>query len=190
MTNLPQEICLKFKEARQAKGYNQSALAQMVGCKQSAISMFEAGMTTKLSDETVKKIAEVLGVSLESAPAGSQESLSDRFQRASAATVHGYCPNCGCPSNLPYVVNGNLFYRPLRQVSSPTGGVRCTQCGEVLEMKCPSCGASLNEGACCAVCGNAYVTPAVPDGIDIVSYARLRREELERFHGLAERGIK
>lgn len=190
MTNLPLEICLKFKEARQAKGYNQSALAQMVGCKQSAISMFEAGMTTKLSDETVKKIAEVLGVSLELAPAGSQESLSDRFQRASAATVHGYCPNCGCPSNLPYVVNGNLFYRPLRQVSSPTGGVRCTQCGEVLEMKCPSCGASLNEGACCAVCGNAYVTPAVPDGTDIVSYVRRRREELERFHGLAERGIK
>ena len=184
MTNLPQEICLKFKEARQAKGYNQSALAQMVGCKQSAISMFEAGMTTKLSDETVKKMAEVLGVSLESAPAVSQESLSDQVQRTSAATVHGYCPNCGCPSNLPYVVNGNLFYRPLRQVSSPTGGVRCTQCGEVLEMKGPSCGASLNEGACCAVCGNAYVTPTLLEGTDLTTYVRMRNEELERFISL------
>ena len=69
MTSLPREICLKLKEARQAKGYNQSTLARMVGCKQSAISMFEAGMTTKLSNETVKKMSELLGVSLESAPA-------------------------------------------------------------------------------------------------------------------------
>ena len=64
MTNLSKEICLKFKEARQAKGYNQSALARMVGCKQSAVSMFEAGMTTKLSDEIVRKMAEILEVSL------------------------------------------------------------------------------------------------------------------------------
>ena len=190
MINLPQEICLKFKEARQAKGYNQSTLARMVGCKQSAISMFEAGMTTKLSDETVKKMAEVLEVSLEPVPAVSQEPLSNQIQRISSATVHGYCPNCDCLSNLPYVVNAHLFYRPLRQFASPTGGVRCTQCGEILEMKCPSCGAPLNDGACCAACGTAYVTPAVPEGTDIVAYARNRREELERFHALVEGEMK
>ena len=73
MTNLPTDICLKFKEARKAKGLNQSSLAQMVGCKQSAISMFEGGMVTKLSDETVKKLSEVLEVPLEEPPATGDE---------------------------------------------------------------------------------------------------------------------
>ena len=59
MTNLSKDICLKFKKARQAKGYNQSTLAHMVGCKQSAVSMFEAGMTTKLSDETWEEIRRI-----------------------------------------------------------------------------------------------------------------------------------
>ena len=57
MTNLPADICLKFKEARKAKGLNQSSLAQMVGCKQSAISMFEGGMVTQVrlrSADTVR----------------------------------------------------------------------------------------------------------------------------------------
>ena len=64
MQNLTAEICAKFKEARKAKGLNQSALAQAVGCKQSAVSMFEAGMATKLSDEAVGKMAELLGLDL------------------------------------------------------------------------------------------------------------------------------
>ena len=64
MQNLTVEICAKFKEARKAKGLNQSALAQAVGCKQSAVSMFEAGMATKLSDEAVGKMAELLGLDL------------------------------------------------------------------------------------------------------------------------------
>ena len=184
MTNLSKEICLKFKEARQAKGYNQSALARMVGCKQSAVSMFEAGMTTKLSDETVKKIADVLGVSLEDKPEVPQVALTPQSQLSSAAAVHGYCPSCECPSNVPYVVGGHLFYRPLRQVSSPTGGTHCTQCGELLETRCPTCGAPLNDGACCASCGSAYVTPTLPEGTDLATYVRMRKEEIERFISL------
>ena len=185
MINLSKEICLKFKEARQAKGYNQSALARLVGCKQSAISMFEAGMTTKLSDETVKKISEVLGVSLEvkdEKPESEHPSFSD-----SSLVIHGFCPNGDCPSNIPYVVSGRLFYRPLRHMASPTGGMRCTQCGEMLEMRCPVCGAPLNDGACCATCGSSYVTPTVPDGTDVEVYARMRREMLMQFRSLAER---
>jgi DNA-binding XRE family transcriptional regulator len=187
MTNLPHEICLKFKEARQAKGYNQSTLARMVGCKQSAVSMFEAGMTTKLSDETVKKMADILGVSLEAKTEVSRDSLSFQSQQSSFSVVHGYCPNCECPSNVPYVVSGRLFYRPLRDIASPTGGTRCTQCGELLEMKCPTCGSPLNDGACCTTCGNAYVTPAVSDEADVTAYARMRHEEIERFYSLVWR---
>ena len=98
--------------------------------------------------------------------------------------VHGFCPNCQCPSNVPYVVGGRLFYRQSRKEASPTGGARCAQCGEVLELKCPSCGAPLNDGACCAACGAAYVTPSVEDGIDVVAYARLRCEEIIQLREL------
>ena len=184
MINLPKEICLKFKEARQAKGYNQSTLARMVGCKQSAVSMFESGMTTKLSDETVKKLSEVLGVSIEPKAKEEQSYSNIHVQTISGSVVHGYCPNCDCPSNVPYVVGYRLLYRPIRNIASPTGGTRCTQCGELLEMICPACGAPLNDGACCASCGSTYVAPIVPDGTDIASYARIRREEIERLQSL------
>jgi hypothetical protein len=145
--------------------------------------MFESGQPTKLSEETVKKLSEFLGVPLmaEFSPVmpvpteGLHESLN---------AVHGFCPNCQCPSNVPYVVGARLFYLPSRTVASPSGGVRCTQCGEVLEMKCPSCGAPLNDGACCAVCGSSYVTSSIDDGIDMVAYARLRREEILQLREL------
>ena len=181
MINLSKEICLKFKEARQAKGYNQSTLARMAGCKQSAVSMFEAGMTTKLSDETVKKMADILGVSIEDKSKVPQAEFISQSQLLPAAAVHGYCPNCECPSNVPYVVGGHLLYRPLRHISSPTSGTHCTQCGELLETRCPTCGATLNDGACCASCGSAYVTPTLPEGTDLITYVRVRNEEIERL---------
>ena len=183
MTNLPREICLRIKEARQAKGLNQSALAQLAGCRQSAISMFEAGNATKLSGETVKKISEILGVSLEMADTGVVGNPSSCVDVR--PVVNGYCPNGDCPSNVPYVVDGRLLYRPMRKVASPGGGRRCTQCGEVLEMKCPSCGAPLNDGACCASCGLPYVTPVLPDGTDVVAYARIRRNEIAQLRELS-----
>lgn len=100
--------------------------------------------------------------------------------------ARGYCPNCHCPSNIPYVVEGRLFYRPNRVLASPTGGVRCTQCGEILEMRCPVCGAPLNDGACCAVCGGAYVTPVLPEGVDPSAYARARRDEMLQLKALMQ----
>ena len=47
----------------------QSALAEAVGCKQSAISMLESGHAEKIAQETVEKIAALLGVAMEPAPA-------------------------------------------------------------------------------------------------------------------------
>ena len=190
MTNLSPEICLKFKEARKSKGLNQSALAKAIGCQQSAISMFEGGMATKLSDETVRRMADFLGVKIEEEVKAAEEASEGQDSAAAAvrqmvAIQHGYCPNCHCPSNVPYVVEGRLFYRPSRLIASPTGGTRCTQCGEILEMRCPVCGAPLNDGACCAVCGSAYVTPVLPEGIDHTAYARARRDEIIQLRSLA-----
>ncbi len=183
MSRVSRELCLRFAEARRAKGLRQTELAAQVGCKQSALSMFEGGQPTKLSEETVKKLSELLGVPL-AAETSPVMTVSTTGLHESLNVVHGFCPNSQCPSNVPYVVGGRLFYRPSRKVASPTGGVRCSQCGEVLELKCPSCGAHLNDGACCAACGAAYVTPSVEDEIDVVAYARLRREEIIQLREL------
>ena len=183
MSKVSRELCLRFAEARRGKGLRQTELAAQVGCTQSALSMFESGQPTKLSEETVKKLSEFLGVPL-------QEEMSSMLAMPTIGlpeplnVIHGFCPNCQCPSNVPYVVEGRLFYRPSRRVASPTGGVRCTQCGELLEIRCPSCGTVLNDGACCAACGAAYVTASVADGIDVVSYARMRREEILQLREL------
>ena len=183
MSRVSRELCLRFAEARRAKGLRQTELAAQVGCTQSALSMFEGGQPTKLSEETVKKLSEFLGVPLveEASPAMTVPTAG--FHDPLNA-VHGFCPNCQCPSNVPYVVGGRLFYRPSRKVASPMGGARCTQCGEVLEFKCPLCGAPLNDGACCAACGAAYVTPSLEEEIDVVAYARLRREEIIQLREL------
>lgn len=190
MTNLSTEICLKFKEARKAKGLNQSALARAVGCQQSAISMFEGGMTTKLSDEVVKKMADYLGVTLEQEKKSEEGVVTDSSSIVSGSVQpvvvnRGFCPNCHCPSNVPYVVEGRIFYRPTRAIASPAGGSRCAQCGEILETRCPVCGAPLNDGACCSVCGSGYVTPVLPDGVDVSAYARVRREEIIQLRSLS-----
>jgi len=190
MTNLSPEICLKFKEARKAKGLNQSALAKTIGCQQSAISMFEGGMATKLSDETVHKMADFLGINIEEEVKSTEDSPDEQASTGaivgqSTSVQRGYCPNCHCPSNVPYVVEGRLFFRPSRNLASPTGGTRCVQCGEILEMRCPVCGAPLNDGACCSVCGGSYVTPVLPEGIDYGAYARARRDEIVQLRSLA-----
>ena len=183
MSKVSRELCLRFAEARRAKGLRQTELAAQIGCTQSALSMFESGQPTKLSEETVKKLSDFLGVPLLD-EMSSVVAVPMTVLRDTLNVIHGFCPNCQCPSNVPYVVEGRLFYRPSRKVASPTGGVRCTQCGEVLELKCPSCGAVLNDGACCATCGAAYVTASVADGIDVVSYARMRREEIIQLREL------
>lgn len=180
MTNLSIDVCRKIAAARREKGLTQSALAGKVGCKQSAISMFEAGLATKLSDETVAKIAKFLGVDI----SASSESPAMTVSVPANLPVHGFCPSCHCPSNVPYVVEDRLFFRPVRSLSSPTGGARCAQCGEVLETRCPACGAPLNDGACCAVCGTPYVTPALPPGTDLAAYALARRAELTALRAL------
>ena len=101
----------------------QSALAKAAGCMQSALSMFEKGDPSTLADATVEKIAGLLGVSLED---GAEESAA---APAVHAHVRGFCPNCGCPSNVPFAVDGRVLFRPVRELASPDGGPRCADCG-------------------------------------------------------------
>lgn len=185
MARLSLEECKRLARARREKGMTQSALAEAVGCRQSAISMLEAGQSEKLSLENVRKAAAVLGVEL--APAGEegQEAASPASRPpAPSPAVAGFCPDARCPSNIPYAVGGELFFWPLRQPAPAGGRRRCAFCGELLETRCPSCGAPLSDGACCAACGAPRVTNILPPGTDAEAWAARRRQELAELRRL------
>ena len=153
MTNLSPEICRKLKEARHAAKLSQSVVAAEVGCKQSALSMFEQGDGTKLNDAVIRKLAEKFGVSLTA-----EASVSELMGTVPVASAsRGFCPNPKCPSNSAYEVDGRTFLRPDRSAADPAGGRFCALCGEILEKRCPNCGASIHDGAICSFCGEPYV---------------------------------
>lgn len=180
MADLDIEICKRFKEARREKGLSQSFLASQAGCKQSALSAFENGDSTKISDSTANKLAEILGVSLK------REEKAKAFVPAvvPGITVRGFCPDMNCPSNIPYIVGDRLFFRSIRAKASPDGGKRCACCGEVLELCCPACGSPLNDGACCGCCGTPYVNTVMPAGSDLSKWVSERRAELMQLSSL------
>ena len=156
MTNLSPEICQKLKIARRAAKLSQSVVAAEVGCKQSALSMFEQGDGTKLNDAVIRKLAEKFGISLEEKAPVSK--LTGMCLTASAS--RGFCPNPKCPSNASYEVDGRTLLRPDRSVADPAGGKFCALCGEVLEKQCPNCGAPVHDGAICTFCGEPYIVLA------------------------------
>jgi len=154
VTNLSPEICRKIKRARREAGLSQTEVALEVGCKQSALSMFEQGDGTKLGEEMVERLAKKFGIDL-SAPVGDAEKTSE--PRVSGVG-RGFCPNPHCPTNRVYVVEGRRFLLPDIAAADPAGGRFCAMCGEVIEKACPNCGAAVHEGAICSFCGKPYVS--------------------------------
>ena len=153
MLNIPKTVCLQFRDARCAIGLTQAALAAELGFQQPALSMFEKGMATKLSDEYVAKLAARLNLDLDKML--EQAKAAENFYLSAGDTV-GFCPDPLCPSNTVYSVGERTFYRISFQK-----GRYCAHCGEVLERLCSSCGAQLNEGACCSMCGKPYIHPPI-----------------------------
>ncbi len=163
MTELSPEICLKIKEARRAAKLSQSVVALEVGCKQSALSMFEQGDGTKLNDEVIRKLAQKFGVDLtaKSEPSARPLMTSFAFSPQTEHAPRGFCPNPHCPSNRPYEVEGRSYLLPDRAKADPVGGKFCAFCGEVLEKHCPNCGAPVHDGAICSLCGDPYVAVVI-----------------------------
>ncbi|MCR5751034.1 MAG: helix-turn-helix domain-containing protein [Kiritimatiellae bacterium] len=159
MTNLNPDICRRIRDARREAKISQSELAQEVGCKQSALSMFEQGQTTKINDEVVVKLAKKFSIDLEEKPGKREEAPSPASFSLSAFTgpSKGFCPNPSCPSNKGYDVDGRRLYMPDRDKADPVGGRFCAICGEVLERKCPNCGAPVHAGSVCSLCGEPYI---------------------------------
>ena len=155
MTNLNPDFCRRVKEARRNAGLSQSELAVEVGCKQSAISMFEQGDGTKLNDDVIAKLSKKFGIEISTG--GPEPAAARQLTGAVAAANTAFCPNPHCPSNKAYSVDGRVLLRPDRIVADPAGGRFCALCGEVLERHCPNCGAEVHDGAICSFCGEPYV---------------------------------
>lgn len=162
MTNLNPDICFKLRDARRAAKLSQSELAAEVGCKQSALSMFEQGRPTKLNDEVVEKLAKKFNISLTPPPSTSTSSSLSPSPSTStyflSTPLRGFCPNPNCPSNKPYFVDGRELRLPDREMADPVGAKFCAVCGEVLEKHCPNCGSPVHAGGICSICGEPYVT--------------------------------
>lgn len=174
MAHLSIAFCRQLSRARRDKGLTQSMLAHTVGCKQSAISMLESGQSEKLSQETVEKIAELLGVPVES-PSSQPKPLA-------SSGAFGYCPNADCYSNIPYVVQNELFFWP--RLHSLALGNRCAFCGELLESVCPQCGAPVTDGACCTSCGTPRITNTLAPDIPAEPWAAKRRRDIAEWKAL------
>lgn len=176
MMNLSIAFCQRLAKARRAKAMTQSALAEAVGCKQSAISMLESGQTSKISGESVAKIAALLEVPLpEAEPSVAPAPLPEYGQ--------GFCPNAHCFSNIPYVIADELIFWP-RPAAGGAAARHCVVCGELLERRCPHCGAAADGGAACASCGGMRVTNTLPPETDAAAWAAARRREIAEWRDL------
>jgi len=166
VTNLSPEFCSKIKEARRQAKLGQTVVANKVGCKQTALSMFENGGVTKLNDEVIEKLSKLFNVEIITVDAEKADSRLSALQALQAEMsvprevlikTKGFCPNPHCPSNTAYEVNGRILVKPNRQEADPVGEKFCALCGEVLEKRCPNCGATIHDGAICSYCGEPYI---------------------------------
>ncbi|MFA7171978.1 MAG: helix-turn-helix transcriptional regulator [Kiritimatiellia bacterium] len=178
MAYLPEDFCRKVAAARREQGLTQSALAKAVGCAQSAVSMFERGHPEKLSIEFVEKIAGILKIPMEEKTRNNIPEFLPAF-----SLQKGYCPNPACLSNIPYIINDELFVWP--ELSLLTGNIKyCATCGEVLECCCPGCARPITEGACCQSCGHPRVMATLPPGVSSELWVVQRRNEIQQWRSL------
>ena len=183
MAQLSIAVCKQLAQARRGKGMTQSAVAEAAGCKQSAISMLEAGQSVKVSQETVEKIAALLGVTLP-APEEVQPAPSPVPPPALVSpTPHAFCPSAHCPSNVPFMVDDTLLFWPRPQPDSVNA--HCAFCGELLEHACPHCKAAVHTaGACCPACGGTKVTDTLPPDTNRKDWTVRRCREITEWRSL------
>ena len=160
MKNLNPEFCKNVKLARREAGLTQGQLAAEVGCKQSALSMFEQGDGTKLNDEVIEKLAKKFNLSLTPSVSPAQVNTPPLPHFPTPPLHRGFCPNPHCPTNKEYFVEEIRLFLPDREAADPVGGKYCAMCGELLERACPNCGAPVHAGAICSLCGQPYVVAA------------------------------
>lgn len=156
MKGLSREFCEKIALARREAGISQTELAAEIGCKQSALSPFERGDGTKLSDEAIQKLSEKFGIPLPKDSSSAVQAPAFNLQPGFPPFT-GLCLNPDCPSHRKLMAGPRALIFPDRKLTDPVGGRFCAYCGEVLERKCPNCGSPVHDGAICSCCGKPYV---------------------------------
>jgi len=172
-------IHIAVREARRAKGLTQSQLADHVGCKQSAISMFEGGRTDVLSADTISRVAKELAIDMQSV------AEPDPRRMPSEPWVLKYCPVDSCPSNIPYAIGEQVLFRPSTLRAPAAETTRCPDCGELLESSCSHCQANLREGACCCSCGTPFVTAVHPTPPAVQEWADRQRQRIRELRDMS-----
>lgn len=163
----------RLRRARREAGLTQAALAQQVGCKQSAVSMMEAGRREAMARETLVKVAALLKVDL--------PEMSESVSPALSPAI-SICGNFSCPSNLPYVVGNDVYFLPLGNVGR---GRYCIFCGEVLMSICAHCAAPIvKHGGCCGACGEVFVELPEEYVDDVPGWVAGRVEAIESLRRL------
>jgi hypothetical protein len=132
-----------------------------------------------LAQGTIAKIAEILGVVIDPVAAGSVQTTP-----AVPPVGRSICPSADCPSNIPFVVNGEVIFWPRRQPAA--SGRHCVFCGEVLAQVCRRCGVAVTEGACCPECGTAHVLPPGVGPSDLEQWAAQRRRLIADWRALQD----
>jgi len=181
MNNIKSDFYQLLRSKRREAGLTQGELAVSAKCTQSAISMFEAGHADAISEATINRIAEKLGIN-------AAEIYS---QSAKENNVLKYCPIDDCPSNVPYVTGGMLRFKPT-MVQAPENAItRCALCGEILQKNCPTtgCQTPVNEASFCSACGAAYITATVQPTIPLDDWARERRKAISELYDLTQTRI-
>jgi len=177
----PVPVHVRLRDARRAKGWTQVQLADAIGATQPAISMFEAGAAEALAQEKVNAIADALGIERDLVVV--ERARRGRPRRSPRLW---YCPNPGCLTNLPCVIDGLLRYVPW-PVRATAERLRCAYCGEPLLDRCPHCHAPVVEGVFCPEtdCGQPRIVVTDTGDIeDIETWAeaeRARRIEVRRM---------
>jgi DNA-binding XRE family transcriptional regulator len=162
MANLSIAFCRQLARARRAKGMTQSALADAVGCKQSALSMLEAGHAAKVAHETVERSPRCWRSRWKRQPRGALPVLRpDRREHPrllSACRLFFQCALRG---------ERRAALLAAAQADGRAAAAHCAVCGELLERCCPHCGAPVvTAGACCPACGGERVANTLPPETD------------------------
>ncbi len=177
------EIARLITAARRHRGLTQSELARQVGCRQSAVSMFESGHANALARPKIDALLKLLEIEVP-ADAGDASAGPATLTQTAANICHLYCPVFDCPSNVPFTVQGTLLIKP--QPLPAANARHCAFCGELLENACPECGAPATGGACCTQCGSPYITfPPHLTGADANAWADTQRSRLREIGLLA-----
>lgn len=141
-------VAREIRQARIERRWRQADLARRLGISQAAISQFERGNTRALSQDTVHRAAEILGVK-----------LLARTEVPIDGTLLKYCEHPHCMANVPYQGPRGSVVRP-RMTRAPVDETTyCPDCGDLLMDQCRNedCGLPASEGSFCSGCGSSYV---------------------------------